>query len=236
MIRQFLALILLLVVSGCASKLCPKTYNVRYLPQANINIDGVLDEPDWVKADSERGFSFPWEKRAVPLTEFRAFRDDHSLYFYFLVHDEDVVVVEENSDDETVVRVEDRVEIFFTRDDKLREYFCMEIDPLGRIYDYQACYYRKFDVSWDWPGMIVGASISKQGYIVEGSIPLEVLVSLGLPDLRTGQTLQAGVFRGEFSHGQGAEPEAHWISWVDPGGQTPDFHVPSAFGCFQMVK
>lgn len=234
--KQFLALILLLVVSGCAGKLCPKTYDVRYLKQANINVDGVLDERDWIKANSERGFSFPWEKRTAPLTEFRALCDDRSFYFYFLVHDEDIVVVEENCPDETVVRVEDRVEIFFTCDDKLRKYYCMEIDPLGRIYDYQACYYRKFDVPWDWPGLHVKGTINKQGYIVEGSIPLDTFESLGLPALSTKRMLKAGVFRAEFSHGQGAEPEAHWISWVDPGGKTPDFHVPSALGCFRMVK
>jgi len=236
MVRQFYALMLLLVVSGCARKLCPQTYDVRYLPNVNINIDGVLDEPAWGKANSETGFSFPWEKRLAPLTEFRALCDDRSLYFYFQVHDKDIVVVKESPDDETVVRGEDRVEIFFTCDDKLRKYFCMEIDPLGRVYDYQACYYRKFDASWNWPGLCARGSISGQGYIVEGSIGLKELESLGLPTLSSGQMLKGGIFRGEFCHGQGAEPEAHWISWVDPGGKTPDFHVPSAFGCFRMVK
>ena len=236
MVRQFYALMLLLVVSGCAAKMCPKTYNVRYLPKVNVNIDGVLDEPDWEKADSEKGFSFPWEKRPAPLTEFRALCDDQSLYFYFRAHDEDVVVVEEKSDDETIVRVEDRVEIFFTPDNTLKKYFCMEIDPLGRVYDYQASYYRKFDVSWSWPGLCVKGSITGTGYIVEGSIRLKDLESLGLPALSSGHILKAGLFRGEFSHGQGAEPVAHWISWVDPGGKTPDFHVPTSFGCFKMVK
>ena len=30
----------------------------------------------------------------------------------------------------------------------------------------------------------------------------------------------------------GGEAEAHWVSWVRPGTEEPDFHVPSAFGCF----
>jgi hypothetical protein len=236
MVRQFYVLMLLLVVSGCARKMCPKTYDVRYLPGVNINIDGVLDEPDWGKAHSEKGFTFPWEKRPAPGTEFRALCDDRFLYFSFQVHDDDIVVVKDRSDDETVVRVEDRVEIFFTPDNTLKKYFCMEIDPLGRIYDYQACYYRKFDASWDWPGLCAKGSITGNSYIVEGSIGLKDLESLGLPALSPGNVLKTGLFRGEFSHGQGDEPEAHWISWVNPKGKTPDFHVPRAFGCLRMVK
>ena len=49
------------------------------------------------------------------------------------------------------------------------------------------------------------------------------------------QFLQAGLFRAEFSHGDGNSPVIEdWIAWVDPGGETPDFHVPSAFGVLEF--
>jgi len=43
------------------------------------------------------------------------------------------------------------------------------------------------------------------------------------------------LFRAEFSHGkQGKEVRQDWISWCDPGGEVPDFHVPSAFGILEF--
>jgi len=227
--------LILTAVTGCASTLCPATYDVYYLPQAEINIDGSLDEPDWKKAHCERDFSFPWEAKAAFATEFRSFFDDEFFYFSFRVHDEDVVV-EKKFDSESVMDKEDRVEIFFACDDNLKEYFCFEVDPLGRVHDYSASYYRKFDSSWNCPGISTAGSITKQGYIVEGSIPLKTLEALGLPMLASGHMLKAGLFRAEFNRGQDSKPEEHWISWIEPDTEQPDFHVPSAFGCFQKVE
>jgi hypothetical protein len=226
---------ILTAATGCASTMCPATYDVYYLPQAEINIDGSLDEPDWKKARCERDFSFPWEAKAAPATEFRSLFDDEFFYFSFRVHDEDVVV-EKKFDAESVVDREDRVEIFFARGDKLKEYFCLEVDPLGRIHDYAASYYRKFDSSWSCRGIRTAGSITKQGYSIEGSIPLRTLETLGLPSQGSGHMLRAGLFRAEFNHGPESAPEAHWISWIDPGTEQPDFHVPGAFGCLWVAK
>ena len=226
---------ILFIGPGCASKLYPETYQVHYLAQARIRIDGRLDEADWEKTYPERGFSFPWEQRAAPVTEFRSLCDDEFFYFSFRVHDEDVVV-EKTFDNESTMDREDRVEIFFSRDDKLKEYFCLEVDPMGRVHDYSASYYRKFDSSWDCTGIRTASSITKEGYVVEGSIALKTLEALGLPSPGSGHTLKAGLFRAEFNHGPESAPEAHWISWVEPGTKQPDFHVPSAFGCLQLEE
>ncbi|UCF43137.1 MAG: carbohydrate-binding family 9-like protein [Planctomycetota bacterium] len=234
MIRLTAGLILT-AAAGCASNPCPKTYDVRYVPEARINVDGILDESDWNKAYCETDFSFPWEDRAAPATKFRALRDDDSLYFFFNVHDEDVVV-EEKFDTESVVAREDRVEIFFAYDDKLKEYFCLEVDPLGRVLDYAASYYRRFDNSWSLPGVRAAASITSEGYTVEGSAPLKSLEALGLPPLGPGRVLKVGLFRADFNRGQNSKLHEHWISWVDPGTKQPDFHVPSAFGCLRIAE
>jgi hypothetical protein len=227
--------LILTAATGCASTLCPAIYDVYYLPQAEINIDGSLDEPDWKKAHCERDFSFPWEAKAAPTTEFRSLFDDEFFYFSFRVQDEDVIV-EKKFDAEAVVDREDRVEIFFARDDNLEEYFCLEVDALGRVHDYSASYYRNFDSSWDCPGIRTAGSITKQGYSVEGSIPIKTLKSLGLLFPSFGHVLKAGLFRAEFNHGPESAPEAHWISWIEPATEQPDFHVPSAFGCLRMAK
>ena len=227
--------LILTAAAGCASTPCPKTYDVRYVPEAEINVDGLLDESDWSKAYCERDFSFPSEDRAAPATQFRALCDDDSLYFSFSVHDEDVVV-EEKFDAESVVAREDRVEIFFACDDKLKEYFCLEVDPLGRVLDYAASYYHRFDNSWSLPRVSAAASINPDGYMVEGSIPLKSLEALGLPPLGPGRVLKAGLFRADFNRGQDSKLHEYWISWVDPGTKQPDFHVPSAFGCLRIAE
>jgi hypothetical protein len=233
--RRFFAFILLFSAAGCAGERCPRSYEVQYLPRVKINIDGIINESSWEKAASEKDFIFSWEQRQAPPTVFRAFCDDEFFYFCFQVHDEDPVF-EEKFESESVVDVEDRVEIFFTCDAELKEYYCLEVDPLGRVHDYAACYYRKFDSTWDCAGLRTAASITKAGYEVEGLIPLKTLDGLGLPSLHSGGILITGLFRAEFSRGQGTELEQHWISWVDLNKYKPDFHIPEAFGCMRMVK
>ena len=104
-------------------------------PWAAIQVDGVLSEPAWQEAWAERTLVFPWSKRPAPATELRAVADRQRLYFAFDVTDDDVVVEREFRGKETVMG-EDRVEVFFARDAALERYFCMEIDPLGRVLDY----------------------------------------------------------------------------------------------------
>jgi hypothetical protein len=225
----------LLAAVGCASTSCPRTYDVCYMPEAEIDVDGTLDEAHWNRARGQIGFSFPWEHKAAPFTEFRALCNNDYFYFSFTAHDRDIVV-QEKFDTESVVAAEDRVEIFFACDDKLKEYFCLEVDPRGRVLDYAASYYRMFDNSWDLPGVRTAASITNEGYTVEGFIPLKSLEAIGLPPLGPGRLIKVGLFRADFNHGLNSKPQEHWISWVDPGTERPDFHVPSAFGCFRVTE
>jgi len=39
----------------------------------------------------------------------------------------------------------DRVELFFAKQAALNDYWCIEIDPSGRVHDYHAKHCRKFD-------------------------------------------------------------------------------------------
>jgi chondroitin AC lyase len=125
------------------------------------------------------------------------------------------------------------VEIFFTQDDSLKTYYGIEIDAYGRVLDYVGAFYRNTDLLWDCDGLKIASTISKNGYIVEGSIPLLTLEKIGV--IRPGKVIRAGVFRGEFSYGPEREIIQHWISWVDPMTEKPDFHVPSAFGMLRLI-
>lgn len=216
-------LVTALCVAGYAQT--SKTYRVG---RGSIDVDGALDDPAWMTAVSETGFSFPWQEREAPATEFRALMDDTNFYFAFRVEDADIVI--DGGDDERAVARGDRVELFFTRDPSLEDYVCFEIDPSGRVLDYRAATYREFDREWDLPALVVAAVLTETGYVVEGSIPHAGFHDAGLPTLADQGKILTGVFRAEFSHRDESEPRAEWISWVEPISQEPDFHIPSAFG------
>ncbi len=223
----------------------PPSYRVRRVATPKIVLDGLPDETGWGPAAVETGFTFPWKKMPAPRTEFRAICDATHLYLSWRVRDADVVL-RDALRDERGVEGEDRVEIFLSRDGGMRDYFCAEIDPPGRVLDYRSAHYRRFDYAWNWPGLEARGIRTQDGYSVEARIPLTGLERLGFPSLRAGQKLHCGLYRAEFSHPRssgsaattqsaqrgspGGTPVENWISWRDPRTDRPDFHVPSSLG------
>jgi hypothetical protein len=129
----------------------------------------------------------------------------------------------------------DRVEIFFKSDDRLDPYYCLEMDPRGRVLDYRASFYRKFEYNWQWPGsnqLQIKSDYTDQGYTIEGSITMASLKELNL--LKNNE-LQAGLFRGECLKMRDPESTFSWISWIKPESVRPDFHIPSSFGVIKLV-
>lgn len=231
-----------------------QTYRVRYLPAAKIQLDGRTGEAAWAKAEVERNFVFPWKSAPAPATEFRALCDDRYLYFAFRVHDEDIVVREKFEQEDDAV-FEDRVEIYFCPDEDMNHYYCLEVDSLGRIFDYRGSYYRRLDSTWKWEGVETKASSFPQGYVVEGRIPLASFPTLGFPPLRPGAKVRWGLFRAEFSYDRSPTAKAlrpgihtrgraidgppitqEWMAWVDPKTEEPDFHVPTSLGWLEIVR
>lgn len=131
------------------------------------------------------------------------------------------------------VGASDRVEIFISPDTTLSTYYCLEMDATGRVLDYRASYYRKMDYSWKWPNeqFIIKTSKTKSGYIVEIAISIRALNDLGLLQ---NKRLLAGLFRAERKSGGAARANIHWISWIKPNAEKPDFHIPSAFGMLML--
>ncbi len=227
-----------------------KTYGVRYLPGAAITLDGLGHHSSWKMAAVLSDFSFPWKPEPAPLTEFRGICDDSYFHFIFRVEDEDLVFMEDIQIERDIGR-SDRVEFFFSTDPAMRNYYGLEIDPLGRVLDYQASYDRQLNREWDWPGLETKAIVVGGGYVVQGRIPLDSFAELGFPRPRPGVGVLVGVFRAEFryaSESEGAslnnrEPPnnsraviRNWISWVDPGTEKPNFHTPSALGWFEIME
>ena len=231
-----------------------KTYAVQWLADAAIRIDGRADEAAWSKAVVEKGFTFPWNDTPAPATEFRAVCDDENLYFTFRITDADIFVLDKLRDEEDAV-FEDRAEMYFCRDERMREYYSIEVDSKGRAFDYRGSYYRRLDPSWNLPGLQTAASPLEKGYVVEGRIPLASLEAMGFPRLQPGVKILCGLYRAEFSHDrsgravvqqetihnrgrriEGPPPLEAWMSWVDPKTDEPDFHIPSSLGWLEIVK
>ena len=209
------------------------TYPVYRITQP-LAIDGRGTDPLWKNASGLEAFIDPWNEVEVPKTSFRSLWDDNYFYFLFMAEDSDIVA-EGNPGDKKGVLTADRVEIFFKADGKMQPYYCLEMDPWGRVLDYKANFYRKADFDWAWPesDLFVLASITPSGYIVEGKISIS---SLNRLKILNNAEMEAGLFRGEFSRKQESSPDIQWISWIKPDSEKPDFHIPSAFGRLELVE
>jgi hypothetical protein len=231
-----------------------QTYRVRWLPGAKIVLDGRANEPAWAEAAVDKRFGFPWKQARAPETEFRALCDGTNFYFTFRVQDADIVVLDRLRDEEDEV-FEDRVEVYLSRDEQMKDYFCFEVDSRGRVFDYRASFYRRLDTKWKFEGLETKATPLPKGYEIEGCIPLRSLAALGFPAVRPGARIRCGLYRAEFSHDRsgrpgeqkeslhnlgrkvaGPPPIEEWISWVDPKTKEPDFHVPASLGWLEFVK
>ncbi|MCK4558342.1 MAG: carbohydrate-binding family 9-like protein [Calditrichia bacterium] len=208
-----------------------KTYLVNSVYNKNISIEDLDSRHILALANVETRFVQPWNKTDVPYTEFRAICNKKNFYFDFRVDDNDLIIKDKCHNKMDIIQ-EDRVELFFALDDQLNNYYCLEIDPRGRVFSCAASYYRKFDLSWECPGLHTVGCINKSGYTVKGLIPLETLKSLGLFFLEKGDSIKVGIFRADFYRGVNNRIEERWISWINPKTENPDFHVPAAFGLF----
>ncbi len=235
-------------------KASEQTYRVRWVPGATIVLDGQANEPAWKKAPVDKRFVFPWKQAPAPETEFRALCDGTNFYFTFRVKDADIVVLDRLRSEEDEV-FEDRVEVYLSRDDLMRDYYCFEVDSQGRVFDYRASYYRHLDTKWKFEGLEAKGAPLAEGYEIEGRIPLRSLEALGFPTIRPGVKIRCGLYRAEFSHDrsgrvveqkanvhnlgrkvEGPPPLEEWISWVDPKRTEPDFHVPASLGWLEFSR
>lgn len=207
-----------------------KTYRVRKTPEGNKQ--APLSGIRWNLAEKLSDFSFPWEKEKTPRMEFRALHDMEWLYLYFCVVDQKVKTYV-NTNEKAEVIYGDRVEIFFTTDPELTSYYCLEIDPLGRVYDYHASHYRKFDAAWQWPidHCFIDTKMDADGYEVAVAISMKSLKDLKLVNDRK---LRTGIFRGKCTEIDLQKDNMRWISWVAPDSPFPDFHIPSSFGTLML--
>ena len=202
----------------------------RYLVRSTAHPESL----DWSTANGLVDFTFPWEERPAPHTEFRALWSDSHFHFRFDCLDYDLVLSEGKDAKETVIG-SDRVEGFLTPSLDLNPYYGLEMDPRGEVLAYSVRYHRQMNWDWRCETLSLNAVIDGDRYQVEGSIPLETLRDLEV--LKPGATqFYTGVYRAEFSHTADGGIHQGWMAWVDPKTEIPDFHVPASFGVFELVN
>jgi hypothetical protein len=211
---------------------------MNFIPEYQIKFSNhfPLDETDWCHVSGIKDFLLPWQTGSTPITEFKAVYNTKWLSLNFDLTSPTIHVFKALND-KIEVAFSDRVEIFFKTDENLRNYYCLEIDPMGRVLDYQAFFYRKFNYSWSWPAnhFWVDTKLTSMGYKVNARISLESLSAL---DILKDGTIKAGIFRADCQEPATSiekEPEMKWTSWINPKTKNPDFHVPNAFGVLKLV-
>lgn len=158
----------------------------------------------------------PWDK-GDKTTRFDSHCTSDRFFFSFDAEDS-TLLYSENICSELDICNEDRVEVYFCTDSRLgKPYYCAEIDPCGRVMDYKAEYYRKFDYGWGFSTLEIEAGITAWGYRVNGSISLEELRNLGI---RLEKGFAMGVFQADFCGGK----DAQWYSLAAPDLAEADFH------------
>ena len=194
-------------------------------------IKKLIDFTSWEKVTKLDDFSYPWQSEKSPVTSFSAYYDENHIYFRFVAYgSKPLVYIEDNS--KLAVMHSERVEIFFRRDQKMSPYYCLEMDPHGRVLDYSANHYREFDRNWNWPAPLsILTSMKDTYYTLQGKLNLNTLKRLNL--LRDNQ-IQIGLYRGHCTEMIDGKADVKWISWIDPITPEPDFHVPSSFGILTL--
>ncbi len=205
------------------------TYLVSPIKNGSLMINGLGDHPMWEQAVNLIDFSYPWNEGVPPPMSFKALHDPDWIYGLYRVRDSDALNLSMEEDLKVAVLKSDRVEIFLRSDEHMDPYYGLEMDALGRTYDFEASFYRKFNAGWSWPNdqLMVKGDINEHGYTLEFALGKDLLNKLNL--LKKNK-LQAGLFRGKCIALKHEEAEFKWISWVRPDSSSPDFHIPSSFG------
>ncbi|MBT5185547.1 MAG: carbohydrate-binding family 9-like protein [Kordiimonadaceae bacterium] len=213
------------------------SYLVKYVDKGVIKIDGTISTDEWQDFTSiQKEFSIQSSTEKTPYTHFKAAWNEDGLYFAFDIKDQHIVLADTKSG-ERAVDDSDRAEIFLsplTDGPTLEQYYCLEMAPNNIVHEFSAQTYRQMDTSWALKGSVYETVISDTGYTVEGFLPTETLTEMDI-HIKDGGSFYAGVFRAEFTQTED-ELVMQWISWINAKLSKPDFHGPTSFGLFNLVK
>lgn len=204
-----------------------------------IKVDGELDEASWKNATETAPFvdisgkGFPAPKF---LTTAKMLWDDDFLYVAAEMNEPNLQA--SLTEHDSVIYRENDFEVFLDPDGDGKNYFEIEVNALGTIFDLMLDKpYRvggNFFTQWDCPGLKVAVKLvgtlndssdSDRGWTVEMAIPRKALT------LNFDNPLQAGkCWRVNFSRVQWLKKDEREENWVwSPTGKI-DMHMPDRWG------
>jgi len=180
-------------------------------------------------------FVSPWDEDYKLTTNCKLTKKGPWLYYFFTFEDEELMTDSSSSDEEENAVRSDRVELFFSTDSIMTNYYTAEIDIAERMFDAKAKYLpeqrpaAKIDQSWDWPdGAIDGfLSYDKPYYSMGGRIKINDIDSLGLLN---NNCFYLGMMRADYKY----DKSVTWLTAKDPKTAKPNFHNPGVLNkiCF----
>jgi len=207
-----------------------------------ITIDGKLNETQWGKTEWTE--PFVEQETGAPVankTQAKLLWDDQYLYVAFVSQDSDVWST--YIDHDAHLWEQENVEIFADPNGDGYDYFELEINPLGTVFDMLATSASaEGDVSWDLQGLktavwvngtINNAQDVDSAWYCETAIPFESISSLITPmhvPPQAGEEWRIELCRynrpRDIAGNEIGEPETSVWNKTD----SPSFHVPSKFG------
>ena len=164
-------------------------------------------------------------------TTFIAYYDDEFLTIVFSAADDHIVATHYGHDQP--LYEEDVVEVFLAPRDG-REYFELEVNPVGTTYDSRiespdgVRATMRDDVAWECEGLVaaVRKMISARNIITIDTVIRIPFASLGTKTPEAGDSWLANFFRVDRHPGEGDE----YTAWRPTMKNPADFHVVKAFG------
>lgn len=233
---------MLLVIAGFAAVAAaaqmpePKSTSVPRI-DAQVNVDGVLDEQAWQKAARVTPFvHHDTMKPARAGTEVRIWYDATALYLGWMCEDEDIQATFTQRDSRFW---EEEVAEFFVTPTTLDRYFELQWNPLGGTFDAIITNElgpdgrsKQFKGDWSYTAATMTFAVKVDGSVqnsndrdrrwtVEARIPFA--------DLKVGTPKPGEVWRGNFYRfNRDRGQEAELLSWSPT--IFPGFHQPTRFG------
>lgn len=210
-----------------------KEFNVKRVEKGQLSINGLGNHNLWEESAIISDFKSPWSQQKITPIEFRSLWDIEKFFFQFKVKDTSVYI-DKSDNSFSSIGSSDRVELFFRKDKEMNPYYCLEMDPAFRVMDFRAYPNKKFEFEWNFSkkDLLVKSSTNEEGFILEGSISIDYLKELSL--INNGK-IEVGVFRAKYNKNLNGDFEPTWITWVDPKCETPNFHIPTSFGNFNLL-
>ncbi|MBP5182381.1 MAG: DUF4838 domain-containing protein [Lentisphaeria bacterium] len=144
-----------------------------YRRTSPVKIDGVLDEPDWGKADTISDFKLVYGKGpAKQQTYVRVFHEPEYIYFGVECMEPDVDKLREDTKEDHDGKVwnDNAVEFFLNHPDLSSAYYQIIVSSAGKVFDHFVVPGGKSNVKFD-SGIEVATRKLKDRWILEARIP-----------------------------------------------------------------